>query len=198
MWCVLGGIFPFSCRYHFDSAHQESFASRTISIPYIEGDVNCVLSDELVKAIATSGIYRYTSCGGELELKVMVIEEKRVPIGWKYQKEVSGKLKDELIGTEARLEMLATVSLVHRSTGDSIWGPISFSSSIDYDYYEPDCIEDLSFVMPPYGRQTSVQFSLGQLDSFEGAHTGATSFLSKELAKKIVKQLIRRGSIEAE
>lgn len=179
-----------SCGYRFEGPHQAQEVT-TLSIPYVVGDANGIVTDELTKAIASSGAYRYCYTGGRLELRVSLVNNSSEQIGWKYQRQPDGSLKKELIPTEGRRHLSADVTLVDGVTDEILYGPVTIHASTDYDYYEPDSIQDLSFIDLAGVRQTSVKFSLGQLDSSEGAYDAAFVPLSSQLAKKIVDRILR-------
>ncbi len=178
-----------SCGYRFEGPGLSEEVT-TLSIPYVSGDVDGIITDALVRAFAGSGAYRYLTTGGALELRIHVTGGGNERIGWKYQRSTTGELQHELIATEARRSMSADITLVEGSTGEIVYGPTTVHAYVDYDYYEPDSIQDLSFINTFGVRQTSVNFSRGQLDSSEGAYDSSLTPLSRQLAKKIVDRIL--------
>jgi outer membrane lipopolysaccharide assembly protein LptE/RlpB len=170
-----------SCGYHFQGSSE---GPTTISIPYVEGDVNGQLTDQLVRAFSTSGDFKYAYVEGRVTLRVVLVDRHAEPIGWRYEKEESGSIEDELIAVEGRRFLTAEVQLIDSATEEILYGPETITAMMDYDYYEPDVIQDLSFVNSFGIRQSSVQFSLGQLDSSEAAYDDVFSPLAQKLAKK--------------
>src|SRR5689334_1887340 len=65
---LLAFIFS-GCQYQFGYGDIPSKYS-TISIPFVEGDGDGVLTAELVRQFSTSGALRYVPNGGALTLKV--------------------------------------------------------------------------------------------------------------------------------
>ncbi len=179
-----------SCGYRFDGPSLKD-GTATLTIPYVDGDINGQLTDELVRAFASSGCYRYRDSNGRLELRVSLKEKKTDPIGWRRQRKIDGELQKELIDIERRFHLIANVELVDTATEEVLFGPIMISANEDYDYVEPENIRDLSFIDSAGVRQTSIQFSLGQLDSTEGAYDDAYLPVSRKLAKKIVDRILR-------
>jgi len=176
------------CGYHFQGP---SDGPTTISIPYVEGDVNGQLTDQLVRAFSTSGDFKYAYVEGRLTLRVNLIDRHAEPIGWRYEKEKDGSIEDELIAVEGRRFLSAEVQLIDSATEEVLYGPEIITATLDYDYFEPDVIQDLSFVNSFGVRQSSVQFSLGQLDSSEAAYDDVFYPLAQKLSKKIVDRIIR-------
>ncbi|MBS3905006.1 MAG: hypothetical protein KGZ39_06745 [Simkania sp.] len=179
-----------SCGYHFEGPSRAQDVV-TLSIPYVTGDSNGLITDELIKAFAASGAYQYRSEGGSLELRVSLVDHNTEQLGWRYQRNVNGELKHELIATEARRHLTADVTLLDGVTEEILYGPVTIQAYADYDYYEPDSIQDLSFIDSFGVRQTSVRYSLGQLDSSEGASDAVLTPLGRQLAKKIVDRILR-------
>jgi hypothetical protein len=164
----------------------------SISIPYVKDDIEGQLTDELIKAIASSGHFAYRSGDqGELELRVAINERHTTPIGWRYQKDVDGSIDKELIVVEGRLQLSVDIELINSISEEKLLGPLTITAFTDYDYYEPNVIQDLSFIDSAGKRQTSIKFSLGQLDSNEGAFDAIYPSLSCRLAKKIVDRILR-------
>jgi len=194
-WAILTFIFLSvgllsSCGYHF-TGPSSTEETTSISIPYVKDDIEGQLTDELIRAFASSGNFSYRSEGGQLELRVVINRRRTTPIGWRYQREVDGLIVDELIPVEGRLQLAVDVELLDSVTEETLFGPVTITALADYDYYETDVIQDLSFIDSAGVRQTSIKFSLGQLDSSEGAFDAAYPYLSGRLAKKIVDRILR-------
>lgn len=186
---IILGLFLLSgCGYRFQGSSEERI---TISIPYVEGDVNGHLTDQLVKVFSTSADFKYAYVNGRVMLLVDLVDRHAEPIGWRYEKKESGAIESELIAVEGRRFLTAQVRLIDSATEEILYGPETVTTSMDYDYYEPDVIQDLSFINSFGIRQSSVQFSLGQLDSSEAAYDDVFYPLAQRLAKKIVDRIVR-------
>jgi hypothetical protein len=190
----LFGLFVLSlfsaCGYHFQGSSSREGPS-TISIPYVEGDVNGQFTDQLVRAFSTSGDFRYSYADGRLTLRANLVDRHAEPIGWRYEKKDDGKRVKELIAVEGRRFLAAEVQLIDSATEEVLYGPEIIIATADYDYYEPDVLQDLSFINSFGKREASVQFSLGQLDSSEAAYDDVFQPLAMKLAKKIVDRIVR-------
>lgn len=166
------GFVTVSCDYHMGTgAVVERYA--TVSIPYIEGDVDGTLQSILAKEIASTTQLRYLSYGGNLLLKVKLLEKKADPVGFRYAINTDGSMVDTLVATEDRLSVLVEVSLVESATCCQVVGPQLFSTSVDYDFQPDSSNSDL------------VQFSLGQVDFRGAAKDAALRPLYDKLAKQI-------------
>ncbi len=178
-----------ACGYRF--AGSSNGQIETLSIPYVRDDIEGQLTDQLIKAFATSGNFSYSNEGGQLELRVAVNRRQTTPIGWRYQRDTDGSIDKELVPVEGRLKLAVDVELFDSRTEETVFGPVTISALADYDYYETDVVQDLSFIDSAGVRQTSIKFSLGQLDSSEGAFDAAYQDVSCRLAKKIVDRILR-------
>lgn len=175
------------CGYHLgEQAVVQRLQDSSLSIPYVNQDLDGQLTDELIKAFSSSGLFTYTPKQGALELNVRIVRQDNKCIGWRYNRNPQGQRNKDLIGTEGRRYVDAEVMLVDTLNDEILLGPVVVGASLDFDYYEPDSIRDLSFVDAAGVRQTSVMFSLGQLDSTEGAYDDVWVPLSRILAKNIL------------
>lgn len=180
-------LFLAGCGYHFQDTAQRT----TISIPYVKGDNEGQLTSELVHLISESGAYEYVQNGGNLVLQVSVVGDAQEKIGFQYdRKEFSKKIKKDLQPNENRRTITVEVSLLDVLEGKTISGPFRVSAFSEYDYVNVNSIYDLSFVGPGNKRTTVLNFSLGQLDSIEGAQDDAIVPLYRQLAQKIIDNLI--------
>ena len=177
------------CSYSYQE--EGSFFHRqgpSISIDKIESDVNTTMQRSLAKELASNAYYRYTPSGGRYTLKVKRLEEDHERIGFRYDRDnAKGTLEKNLLGVEDRHFIVVEVSLLDSYSQKVISGPHKVSASVDYDYTDPGSPRDLIFAK----REPVMQFSLGQLDSYEGAYDSSTPILYRNLAKKIVAGLNR-------
>jgi hypothetical protein len=163
----------------------------SISIPYIQGDGEGELNAELAKALSSSGMYDYMQNDGELILQASIIADGDNRIGFRFdRKPTSGKLRDNIVGTENRRSMSVQVTLIDAHTQETILGPQIITANADYDYVDSNSIRDLTFTTTHGKPEKVLDFSLGQLDSVEGAHDDTSIVLYRQLAQKIVDGLI--------
>ena len=184
-------LFLSSCGYLFEGA-ERSYSKTTISIPYVKGDAEGKLTSALTAALSASGAFECMQNGGSLTLMVNILSQGNDRIGYSYDRSgTKGTLDKNLLPTENRKNTVVEIKLVESASDEVILGPVTVSASIDYDYVDPSSIRDLGF--NNHGKkETSLQFSLGQLDSVEGAQDDAASSLYIVLSKKIVDGILRK------
>lgn len=174
---LIGSCSLVSCQYQFGYGDLSQRYS-TITVPYIEGDQKGELTTEVIKQLSLSGALRYVNCGGDLTLKIKLIEFRDENIGFRYDRKKSGKLKKSIIPTETRISALAEVLVIEAGTGKTIQGPINISASVDFDH---------SYYSSQHGINI---FSLGQLSDIDAAYDAVMHPLNQCLAEKIVDYII--------
>jgi hypothetical protein len=191
-WTRGNGFFLFlilsSCGYR--SAQLEE--RPTISIPYVQGDIEGMLTAAIVRELASRLPYEYRSSGGALRLDVKLIQDQQEKVGYRYNRNTTtGKIEKNLMPTESRRTASAEVTLTRLSTEEKLFGPEVITANVDFDYDDVNAINGLSFI--PEGqthRQTTLRYSLGQVDSIEGAQDDAATPLYRQLAEKISSRLL--------
>ncbi len=183
-WFVLIGLaICSSCGYRYLGEEKEGAATRSITVPYITGDVEGLLNNELVYQLSSSGKFQCFQSGGEVTLRVAWMTEEHDRIGFRYDRDnPSGRREKNLLGVEDRRSLTVEVSLLETSSQKILFGPSSITAYVDYDYTDPGSPRDQVL-----GRNDPVmQFSLGHLDSAEGAYDDASRPLFRKLSQKIV------------
>ncbi len=176
--------------YHFDGAESEA-GTVTISVPYIKGDLEGHLNTELIRALSITGVFDCVQDGGELRLDAQITSDGDDRIGYRFDRDPqSGELRDNIVGTENRRTLIATVTLIDNATQAAVLGPQQVKAHSDYDYVDSNSIRDLTFVTKEGVPEKVLDFSLGQLDSVEGAHDDASTLIYRRLAEKIVNGLL--------
>lgn len=187
---LFGALLLASCGYRFDGPRYSS-ERPTISIPYVEGDLGGQLTDELIRQIAASGFFEYRKEGGQLLLKVKVLSNNFQKIGYRFDRDdTTGHLRKNLFAAEERDTMAVEVTLMRAYSDEVLVGPATVQASAEYDYVDSSSLQDLSFINSFGKRVTVINFSLGQLDTVEGAEDDAATPLFKHLAQKIVDGII--------
>jgi hypothetical protein len=173
---VLTLLFLTGCGYHSGQGCIPE-VYHTISIPYVEGDIDGDLTAALVKQFSQSGGLEYRNCGGQLCLKVKIVDLLEENIGFRYDRKKSGRLDHTIIPTEMRITIFAEFSVCHNYSGEVILGPVIISASrdFDHDYYTSRNMVNI--------------FSLGQLTDVDDAKDGIQAPLNQELARKIVEYI---------
>lgn len=176
-----------SCGYRYTGMDRDPV---TISVPNIFGDSDGWLSNEIVYQLGSSGCFICTQQEGEYSLVVDILSDIDERIGFRYDRDnPSGKLEKNLLGVEDRRTLVANISLVQKGSGKVVIGPSEVSASVEYDYTDPGSPKDLLFAK----KEPIMPFSLGQLDSQEGAQSAAARPLFRKLAAQIVAGLVIRA-----
>ncbi len=183
-------LFLTSCGYH-TLDHPTSGRERvTLSVPSIPKDGRGLLNMALVRALSDSGYFICSPNDGKYRLDVELQEDVFDRVGFRYDRNPSGGLRDNLVGTENRRTVAVSIRVVDSLTDKIVLGPEKFSTDLVYDYVDPDNLYDQSFVDAAGIRLKTINVSLGQLDSIEGAQDSSASELYHKLAEKIADGLI--------
>lgn len=161
---------------------QEQGTPVSLTVPYILGDENGFLQAQLMEQLEATGRFHCVQNGGTYLLQVNWIEDDQDRIGFRYDRDnPSGKREKNLLGVESRHRAKLEVSLLDANTQACVLGPFVVCSHVDFDYTDPGSPRDLLFA----DRMPVIQFSLGQLDSSEGAFDDSLSLLTQKLSKEI-------------
>ena len=165
-----------SCAWRLDPSLQTE-ETRTISIPYVQGDKTGELTAKLIQAIdCTSGL-QFSQDQGELTLKVKLLDKTYDNIGFRFDHRELHKHKRKLIASETRQLDLAEINVVENGTGNIILGPCYILSSIDYDHQNYNMNSDVNV------------YSLGQLSDIDTTEDSLDTPRFRALAKEIAKFL---------
>jgi len=180
-----------SCGYHTAASDKT-----TISIPYVEGDAQGQFTAELIRQLTNSDIYDFVKKDGDLDLKVAIVGDKSDVIGFQYDlSHKEGKIERNLMPQENRRSLTAEVTLTDTTTDKVVMGPIKISASTDFDYIDVNSLKEVSFINEHGKREKTISFSLGQLDSIEGAQDAALTPIYCQLAQKIALALQRATTL---
>lgn len=186
--CMLVG-----CGYRFQDAEKI-----TISVPFVEGDYDGQLTNEIVQALATSGMYEYRQSSGRYVLQVAIKDDVQDKVGYQYdRKEFSGKRLKNLQPSENRRSIAAEVALFDPFSQKTIVGPVIVKADSDFDYIDIYSLKDLAVVAPDGKTDSVVNLSQGQLDSIEGGQDAAVLVVYRRLAQKIVAGLYKQHSLSS-
>ena len=182
-------FFCTSCGYHMND-ESVCCIQKQISIPYIEGDSNGKLTDALIKQLCLSNYFTYSQERGDLILEGKITRETKEYLGYQFDRQpISGKRVNRLVPDEERREITILFSLVEPYSQKVIFGPIEVTACSDYDFFNSDSLQDTSFINQSHHRESVLFFSLGQLDSLQGASQVALDPLYRKLAHKVVEIL---------
>lgn len=183
-----------SCGYHVGDKNLSRI--RSISLPYVGGDVDGQLTDHLAYALAASGGFHYEQSGGRYQLNVNILSNQDHRIGYRYDRQgKEGKRLKNIVGTEQRKTMTVEVKLVDTCTEELIFGPEIVTADTEYDYIDGNSIKDLIFNTTEKEidnnneievERVVINFSAGQLDSQDAAAKDSLTPLYRNLAQKIV------------
>lgn len=173
VWVLFLSLVVAGCGYRFGHGGLPT-QYRSITVPYVDGDQDGSLTAEIIRQFSTSGAFEYKRCGGDLILKVELLDFRDENIDFRYYRNKEDKLTSETIPVETRLTVLAQVVVIDAATGVSVLGPAKIEDYTDFnhDYYST--------------RDAINVFSLGQLTDFDEAYDAAQRPLNQSLAKKIV------------
>ena len=138
-------------------------------------------------ALASSGDFQVEQSGGKYRLKVELLSDTNDRVGFRYDQDNSeGRLEKNLLGVENRRTIEAKVFLIEAATGKEVVAGEKVTASVVYDYTDPGSPRDQLFSE----KDPIIQFSLGQLDSYEGAFDDCSRSIYRQLSQKIVMGLI--------
>ena len=174
---LLMGCLLTSCQYQFGRG-ELSQRYATLSIPYVKGDQKGELTANLIKQFSTSGAFRCISQGGDLILKIELLEFREENVEFRYDRKKTGELKKSLIPTETRVSAVAEVHLIEGGTGQTVRGPTHVTASVEFDHTYYATRDEINI------------FSLGQLNDFDAARDAIMHSLNRHLAEKIADYVI--------
>jgi len=179
-----------SCGYHTAASDDKT----TISIPYVEGDAQGQLTAEIIRQLANSDKYDFVKRDGDLVLKVTLVGDKSDIVGFQYDLTTKkGKIERNLMAEENRRTLIAQVLLTRVDTEEVVLGPLNISATTDYDFIDVNSLKEVSFINPQGKREKTINLSLGQLDSIEGAQDAALTPLYRQLAQRIANALLKNS-----
>ncbi len=156
-----------SCGYH--TGKNEHSKALTVSVPYVKEDFSGLFTNEIIKQVSFCPLLNYQSSKADYTLNIEIIKKDTKQIGYKYDRNNQNVRLKPLRATEGRQIITAKVTLIENKTNKIALGPFNVSSDSEFDYVDPDSINDLSFINPEGSRDAVLVFSLGQLDSIDSA-----------------------------
>lgn len=171
------GLLSGCSGYQFGQGGTLADHYSTISVPYIEGDLDGSMTASLINELARSGCFQFRQCDGDLILKVKITDLRDENIGFRYDRKKKGELTHSIIPTETRLTAYSEVIVENSRTGCVVLGPVRVRACVDFDH-------------DYYSNRDGVNiFSLGQLNDVDAAYDAAQTPLNQALARKIVDYL---------
>lgn len=180
-------ILCLGCKYQFETNLEEQ---TSICIPYIRGDVEGQLNQALIREISACDGFNY-SYDSSFLLHITILEDKDEPIGYRYDRNPNNQtLRKNIVSVENRRLITAEVELIDQESNCVILGPFRVKANADFDCINSDSLADIVVALPNQKTQRMIDFSLGQLDSIEGAHDDSAQVVYRVLARKIVEGLL--------
>ena len=180
-----------SCGYRFQQDEDAAHDVHTITIPYVKGDSEGMFTNELIRTLSASGYFVCVQNGGEYTLNAVLVQDENERIGYRYDRHGrTGKLRHRLEADENRRSVTAEITLIDSRTDQILIEPTKVVAMLEYDYIDSNSIRDLVFIDKHGIPRRSLTFSLGQLDSIEGAQDSSSPLVYKLLSRKILDGLI--------
>jgi hypothetical protein len=171
---ILGSLFLSGCSYQWGKGEGLPSRFSTITVPYVQGDLEGALTSAIIKELVKSGAFQYRYCDGSLILNVKLLDLDEDNIGFRYDRKKRGNLTKDTIPTETRITMFVEVSVTEATSGSIVLGPVRLSTSVDYDH-------------DYYSSRDGVNiFSFGQLSDLDAAYDAVQVPLNRAIAEKIV------------
>ena len=181
-----------ACRYKEAALRINGDTVIATSIPVIKKDPDGILRNYLAREMATSGSIYYRDSGARYALKVKIDKDDNSKISFMWDRDpVTNENLKVYYPSEGMREVVAKVELVEIGTGKAVMEPFFISATADYDFVNPTVRESVQFRDALGGEESILQYSLGQLDSEEGAKGASYNPVYKRLAKKIVSRLLK-------
>ncbi|MFI5333839.1 MAG: hypothetical protein ACHQT8_01570 [Chlamydiales bacterium] len=179
-----------SCGYRFQGK-EEVRSARTLTVPYVKGDAEGLLTNALIKQLSISGYFECVRAGGDLTLDAVLISDENERIGYRYDRHgPKSKRRHRLVPDENRRTATVQISLIDSRTNEILLEPTKVFANIDYDYIDSNTLSELLFIDAHGVPRRTISYSLGQLDAVEGAQDDSTSLVFRLLSQKIVQALI--------
>ena len=177
-------LFLSACCYKVEHAEEQIM---TLEVPYIKGDFDGRLTDAVTQKLLSSSRFNVISHDAQYRLEIKIKKNKNVHVGYRYDRiESTGQLIDRLIPIEERKKMIVEVSVLDSHELKLAYGPYEVEAFADFDFVNFDTYHDLAFIDLQGIPQSSLAYSLGQLDSNEGANHSVYDALYDHLAQKIL------------
>ena len=175
-----------SCGYQW--GERESLSLPSLSIPYLKGDTYGLFTEALIRELSCQGGMVLQRGSSDLIFDGSMCLDRAEPAGFQFDPWALGKGK-RLVANEERRLVEMEFSILSGSTGERLQGPFRVGEFVDYDFVISDSLRDLSFTSSGGKRESTLAFSLGQLDAKAGAFYSAAPLLAQRVAKKVATSL---------
>lgn len=161
-----------SCGWHLAN-NEENRGRLALTIPYVSGDSDGLMTQELVGQVERQGAFSFAQQGAPLELKVELLDSESSNIGFRYDPDKLADGKQKIIPNEVRRKILAKVTIIDTASQKVLLGPAHILGSIDFDHQYYNLSHNIN------------NFSLGQLTDIDTTYDVVEIPLYRNLAQKI-------------
>lgn len=194
--CVLVLALAFgltSCGYQSVAYQLRSKEKAEVSIPLIQGDENGSLRYDLAKQLSQVPGFRYSSdVKAQYRLDVKILQDASETIGYVWDEDpITGAFIKRLYPNEKRHKLKVSVSLFDTVSNKIVVPTFQIEDTVDFDFVNPTALKNIEFKDIQGNRQSVLQYSLGQLDSEEGAKQESFEPLSKSISDQMIQALRR-------
>jgi len=168
-------LFCSSCGYRFTN-QASPLRGKEIGVPYVIGDRDGYITSELIHALTASG-YQYDRYGGDVVLRVEVLEVVEDDIGFRFERKEDDKIERSIISSEERLKAIVQVAVVDSVQCRDVIEPFIITADVEFDHEYYSSPNDIN------------ERSLGQLTDIDGARDAARRPLARTIAQRIVDYL---------
>jgi hypothetical protein len=185
-WGIPLLIFLAGCGYH----HYPTSAQYKFDVPFIKGDKDGQLTASVIKSLSKSPFLQYDPSQPQILITANIDSAEAEQIGYQYRmKDNDSEVQDRLVPNEGRRSVIVTFQI--KTPQDSEPYKMVVEGNSDYDFVDPDSFKALAFNAPNGELVTVLAFSLGQLDSEEGAKLASFSPCYGQVAAKFSERLSR-------
>jgi len=181
-----------SCNYKVAQLEHNGDRALETSIPVIKKDAKGILRNQIAREMAYTNRFNYKDRNAKYKLLVTITEDSTSKIAFMWDRNPQTNADLEVFyPTEGQREVVAKVELVDAKSGEKVIEPFFLKAESIYDFVNPTVPGTLEFNDPYVGDLSVLQYSLGQLDSEEGAQAESYRPAYEDLAKKIVSRLAK-------
>lgn len=185
-WVIPLIIFLAGCGYH----HYPISSQYRFDIPFIKGDKDGQLTASVIEALSKSPFLRYDPAQPQIHITANIDSVEAEQIGYQYRmKDNDSEVQDRLVPNEGRRSIMVTFHVKMPESKEPY--KIAVEGTSDYDFVDPDSFKALAFNAPNGELVTVLAFSLGQLDSEEGAKLASFAPCYGQIAAKFSERLSR-------
>ncbi len=181
-----------SCNYSVSKLDIDGQSSIETSVAVIKKDPRGILRNQIAREMAFTNCLRYKDHSAKYKLLVTITEDatSKITFMWDRNPKTNADL-EVFYPTEAQRQLIAKVELVDAKSGVAVIEPFFLQADSIYDFVNPTVPGTLEFNDPYVGDLSVLQYSLGQLDSEEGAEIESYEPAFEMLAKRIVSRLAK-------